>query len=367
MVASPGRKDSASASDMPGARPEAAAAGLTAASRRRPPAATTVANGVASADETCGNRLGAALADCFSWRLFRRRSRSIGQSGRKTYKIRRIGCLHIPCRRYPATTAQQLEPPARLADARFSRDICRRQGGDAPAGYRRTWPLPLGRRRCGVAPAPQNQSGDAGAFGGKLQTAARHHRQAADLPDHGGEAGAAQAFFDGPQNVVIARRPNDYEARRIEAVRRQPQPVKVGPLQAPQNGAIEAGQDAGGKAGWRSAVFLVAALTQDLVHGAQCQTAARQGAIDLGDAERQHAMPGCRRMLDPPNPIAQFRKCAARKGRRGGHISLNAGTDQCFLFVLINGDCQYPLVCPYDASWPTFRTSPARRAKPTRR
>src|SRR5437762_10420408 len=108
-VASPGRKDSASASFMPGASPAATAAGLTAARRCLPPAVTIVANGASSAGAPT-ERLGTDPS---------RRSRSIGQLGRKRYMTRRIGYLHIPAARLAAAYAQQCDPPARPADPRL--------------------------------------------------------------------------------------------------------------------------------------------------------------------------------------------------------------------------------------------------------
>jgi len=65
----------------------------------------------------------------------------------------------------------------------------------------------------------------------------------------------------------------------------------------------QAGEDAGGKAGRGGGVFLVAALAEDLVHGAERQPAARQGAVDRHDIERQDAM--ARRPLDPADLITE--------------------------------------------------------------
>src|SRR5947207_15827397 len=91
MVTRPGTNDSASGKGMPGARPAFAAAGFSAAMRRRPPDAVTVAKGGSSAG-TALQRLGSE-PPLFS---VNRRSRSIGQLGRKTYMTRRIRHLHIP-------------------------------------------------------------------------------------------------------------------------------------------------------------------------------------------------------------------------------------------------------------------------------
>lgn len=111
----------------------------------------------------------------------------------------------------------------------------RGQRGDPPAGQRRTRLVALGGRLCGIAPAPQQQGGDAGTLGGKLQTAPGDHRQVADLADHRSEPRFPQPLLDGPQDVVIAPRPNQHEAGGIEPVRHQARAVKVRPLEAPQD------------------------------------------------------------------------------------------------------------------------------------
>ena len=67
----------------------------------------------------------------------------------------------------------------------------------------------------------------------------------------------------------------------------------------------EAGEDAGGKPGSGGAILLVAALSQDLVHGAEREAATGQGAVDRGDSERQHAMPRRRWLFQPPEPVAE--------------------------------------------------------------
>src|SRR5215472_74949 len=110
----PGRKDSASGNGMPGARPAFWAAGFSTARRRRPPAAVTVAKGGSPRNTSAGAeaRLGIEPPPF----LLDRRSRSIGQRGRKTYMTRRIRHLHNPFGRYAAAAAQQFDPPARFPD-----------------------------------------------------------------------------------------------------------------------------------------------------------------------------------------------------------------------------------------------------------
>ena len=75
----------------------------------------------------------------------------------------------------------------------------------------------------------------------------------------------------------------------------------------------EAGEEAGDKAASGGAVLLVAIDAKELVHRAQGETAARQRAVDRGDAERQDAM-ACR-LLDMPDSLAE--RC---EGARPRHL-----------------------------------------------
>src|ERR1051326_7349465 len=300
MVIRPGTNDNASGNGIPGARLAAVAAGVSAAKRRRPPAAVTVAKG--------GSPFGAsAEAEARLGSEPLRRSRSIGQLGRKTYMTRRIRYLHLPLRRHAAAAAQQFDPPARCSDQLPQPGIislARGQCRDAPAGHGGARPLAFSRGFRAVAPAPQQKGRDAGMLGGELQPAAGDKRQSPDLADHRDEAGGAQPFFDGPQYVLVARRADDDKARRVEPMRQEPRPVQIGPLQAPQHRPrAKAGEDAGDKAASGGAVLLVAALPEDLVHRAQGEAAARQGAVDRRDPGRQD--PVASRLLDMPDSLAE--------------------------------------------------------------
>jgi len=224
----------------------------------------------------------------------------------------------------------------------------RGQRGDPPAGRGRARPLALGHCFLGIAPAPQQEGGDAGALGSELQAAAGDHRQAPHFAGHRGEAGRAQPFFHRPQDLVVALGEQNHEAGRVEPVLGQSRPVQIRPLQAPQHHALtrlapsglatlsrgagegydgaclsplpqcgrggtgrasgrwvrgKAGEDAGNKTGSGGAVLLVAIHPKDLMHRAPREAAARQRAVDLGNIEGQDAMP-CRR-LDMPNLLAQ--------------------------------------------------------------
>src|SRR5580700_11516792 len=219
---------------------------------------------------------------------------------------RRIRHLHLPRRRRAAAAAQQFDPPARESNSRHV-DVARGQRGDPPAGQGRARPLAFGQRLRAIAPPPQHKGGDAGALGGELQPAAGDHRQPPDLADHGGKAGGAQPLLHRPQELVVAFGADQHQAGGIEPVREEPRPVQIRPRQAPQHRtSTKAGEDAGDKAGSGGAILLIAALPKDLVHGAEREAAARQGAVDRREAKGQHAMP--RRRLDLPDPIAKRRE-----------------------------------------------------------
>ena len=135
-------------------------------------------------------------------------------------------------------------------------------------------------------------------LGGELQTAAGDHRQMANLADHSGKPRGrtgAQPFLDGPQDLVVAPRPDQHEAAGIEAVRQQARSVQIRPPEAPQHRRfspqrVKPGEDAGGKPGCRGGVLFVATGTEDLVYGAERQPALRQSAVDRRHAKRQRAV-----------------------------------------------------------------------------
>ena len=122
-----------------------------------------------------------------------------------------------------------------MPDPRLAEAGTRRQRGDAPAGYSRVRQSAFARRLPAVAPAPQQKGGDAGAFRGELQSAARHHGERPDFTDYRGNARGAQPFLHRPQDLGIARRPDQHNQPRIKPVRREARPVKVWARQAPQH------------------------------------------------------------------------------------------------------------------------------------
>jgi hypothetical protein len=151
---------------------------------------------------------------------------------------RRIGSLHLPACRLAAAATQELGPPSRAPDSRLSPRGLRRQRGDPPPGYRRIRQNALARRLSSVAPAPQQEGGDAGALCGELQPAARHRGESSDFTDHRGDAGSAQAFLHRPQDLGVARRPDQHEMLGIEPVGGKAGPVEIQAGKTPQDHAV---------------------------------------------------------------------------------------------------------------------------------
>ena len=98
--------------------------------------------------------------------------------------------------------------------------------------------LALGRRLGGVAPAPQQEGGDPGMLGGKLQAAARRHRQPADLADHGGEPRGApvRSPSSTAHRMSSSRRAATSTSRAGSSpCAASPGPYKSGRFKAPQH------------------------------------------------------------------------------------------------------------------------------------
>ena len=122
-----------------------------------------------------------------------------------------------------------------MPDPRLAEAGTRRQRGDAPPGYSRVRQSAFARRLPAVAPAPQQKSGDAGAFRGELQSAARHHGERPDFADYRGDARGAQPLFHRPQDLGITRCPDQHDLPGIEPVRRESRSINVWARQAPQH------------------------------------------------------------------------------------------------------------------------------------
>lgn len=93
----------------------------------------------------------------------------------------------------------------------------------------------------------------------------------------------------------------------------EPRPVEIAVLQAPQDEpAGDSPDDPGDKSRSSGGVFLIGAGTEDFMQGAERQTAPRQGAVDRGDAERQHPVAPRIRPLDPADAVLQIDQASRR-------------------------------------------------------
>jgi hypothetical protein len=224
--------------------------------------------------------------------------------------IRRIRHLHFPASWLATAAARQLDPPSRAPDSRLASYGTRRQSGDPPSGCGRIRQSAFAHRLSAIAPASQEKGSGAGVFRGKLQAAARNCAKRPDFADDCDNAGSVQPLLHCPQDLGIARRPNQYDPAGIEPVGGEARPVKIRAGQTPQHDTIrgpgEPSEDVGGKGGSERAILLVATSSEDFVQGAPREPAARQCPIDCRDAKRQDTMRPCRWPFDPPDAFAEL-------------------------------------------------------------
>jgi hypothetical protein len=103
--------------------------------------------------------------------------------------------------------------------------------------------------------------------------------------------------------------------------------IKIGLLQAPQNDAAtrlslflqgiyrvtpDSPGDRGGKPRGGRTVLLIGAGAADFMQRAQGQPAARQSAVDRGDAKRQYAVMRRIRLFDAPDAVLQIDEVSRR-------------------------------------------------------
>ena len=190
--------------------------------------------------------------------------------------------------RFATALADQVDPPARAADA-LDRERGRRCGRDPPARDRG------GRYGEGIAALARmalEQQGDRlAAFGRQLQPAGIGHRGAPHLADHGAQAAVTQPFLHQREQfgIVACLGIEDAlgsEPRLIEAGREQ-----VPPAHHPQHRAPGASGDPGHEQGRGGIVTHARGGGSDLVKRPQSKAARRQPRIDRADPERQHRTP----------------------------------------------------------------------------
>jgi hypothetical protein len=198
----------------------------------------------------------------------------------------------------------------RAPDPRLVPCGARRESAHPPARRRRIRQSAPAHRLIPASPAPQNESGDAGAFGGELQPAACQKVQPADFARHGGDPGSAQPLLHRPQDEIIAARLDEKEARGIEPKGGQARAIEISSGEAPQNAAAcrrETPQNAGGKGGGERTILFVSARSEDLVQNPPGEPACGQGAIDRGEAKGDDPVRWAS-SLDLPHALAEPRE-----------------------------------------------------------
>ena len=258
----PGTSAWALVAGMPTRRPAAWAAASAASTTRRLPSRPT---------RTSGASAGGAASPDF------RLTRSVDKVGRKSEMTRVIARLQFEIRAFAGAAADQLDKPARAADARNG-ERRRRQRRNAPARRGGRGLAEIGRLGL-PPPAAQRDADRAGAFGGELKPPRSGHRQARDFADDGAESAVAQAFFKaGEDRLVVAALKID-DAIGLQAGLGERRREEIRPRDAPEHLALGAGGDAGCEQGRRGAIDRAVSAAGYFMQSAEWEAAARESRV----------------------------------------------------------------------------------------
>ena len=144
-----------------------------------------------------------------------RLTRSVDKVGRKTEMTLVIARLQFEICALASAAADQLDQPARSADARDG-ERRRRYRRDAPAGRGGGGLAEIGRLGL-AAPTAQCDADSAGAFGGKLKPPRGGHRQARDLRHDSPESAVTQALFKAGEDCLLVAALKIDDAVRLQA------------------------------------------------------------------------------------------------------------------------------------------------------
>ena len=155
--------------------------------------------------------------------------------------------------------------------------------------------------------ATLHQHGEnAALFGSQLQPAGGDHTEFAGIfAGDGGEAVVAQALLHNRQDVFAGF--GEEDAVGVQAGIGQAGGEQVGLAQHPEDGPVQAGENAGGKQGRGSGVFGVRPGGGGFVQRAETDAAGGQGRVDVRDAKGQDTVfrIACVTPLNPGNTLAQ--------------------------------------------------------------
>jgi hypothetical protein len=146
-----------------------------------------------------------------------------------------------------------------------------RLGGDTPARDRRDRLRALLLRQFLGAPAPQQETGDAGLLRRQLQAARGVEGKRADLRHRRGQGPAAQGFLERPAHLRIAPRGNQDQPAQIEPEGGKAGGIEIVLLRDPgdPSGRCAGFQGQSQEPGPGGSLFLIATLTSDFVDGAK--------------------------------------------------------------------------------------------------
>ena len=254
--------------------PRARAAALAAVTTRRGPSRPT---------RTSGASGGGAAAPSL------RRSRSVGQVGRKSETTRwhrtppASKSAHSPARLRISSTSQRARPMPGTGSGADGRAVTRQRVTDAVGCPKSAASVARRQRRTAMPIVPER-------LGGELQPARGGHRQARHLGHHRRPARHAAGLPRKQASTVCSSPASTWITRSgMQPGLAQGRREQVGPGHAPEHHAVGAGDDPGREQRRCRTVDRAIGATGHLMQGTERQPAVRQACIDGRHPERQHA------------------------------------------------------------------------------
>ena len=135
--------------------------------------------------------------------------------------------------------------------------------------------------------APDNEGGDAGSFGGKLQPPRRGQGYAVEFTDNSGKSTHAQAFLHRRQDFRVLPRFAEDDAVGMKTDPGKCGREQVAAVQAPENGSGQPRQNARREKQGAGGISAARPVFAEFMHRAQCEAAARKSLVNFADADWQ--------------------------------------------------------------------------------
>jgi hypothetical protein len=148
-----------------------------------------------------------------------------------------------------------------------------------------------------------------------LKAARGRQPKASDFADDPSEPAMPKTLFDGRQDFGLSSCLGVDDAIRMKADGGKRRGEEVTALQAPQNWALQAREDAGREQSSACAMLARSAGSHELVNGPEGEPIPRQVLVEGGNTERQHGTPSAA-SLKPLNALAKLRQNHVTPGMR---------------------------------------------------